>query len=129
MIRKASLLVVISLMLLVGVSCATAAGTTETQQQPLLEKPVELDNTITASVETITAKVEILPSGETSLVENWDSKSRKTYSVVGDLAVILQKFNDRIITADVVFLEKKTWSGSLVIVTFNLVDNGTAPTK
>ena len=132
MFRKVSFLCLAGLMFIFLVSCsstATAAGTQEAQQPVLQGKVSAEDMQPTASIEQLTGKVEITGSGDTILVENWTSKSRKSYQVVGDMANILRGFEGKIVKADVIFLEKRTWSGAVVLVSFDVADSTEIPMK
>ncbi len=108
------LLIMTAFLLLV--SCATltdaAAAATETQPVPLPQEVGAAD----VAIETIVARVEVTSPGNVVLVADWDSKSRKTYAVAGDMGEVLRNMVDEIIEAEVIFLEKSGWSGSLVVV-------------
>ncbi len=67
-------------------------------------------------IKTFDAEVMINNRGDVLLVEDWTSKSAKAYKVVGDMRQDLLDYVNQIIEVDVVFLEKKAWSGYVVVV-------------
>ena len=120
MYKKVMLNILLGICFMMCVSCTTpvtAEGTKETPQS-FPKEPLSIEEPQPVSLVQITAKVEINGVGNIILVENWESKSRKSYEVVGDMATILQDFIGKLIVADVIFLEKKMWSGSLVVVEY-----------
>ena len=108
------LLIMTAVVLLV--SCATpvdaVVAATETQPVPLPQDAGAAD----VDIASIVARVEVTSLDTVVLVVDWDSKSRKTYAVVGDMGDVLRNMVDEIIEAEVIFLEKSGWTGSLVVV-------------
>ncbi|MGD1832190.1 MAG: hypothetical protein ACPKOP_02490 [Sphaerochaetaceae bacterium] len=91
-------------------------GTPAAQEAPAVH-PVSIEE-VSSAVDTVrlTALIETAGDGSVMLVENWNSKSRKSYEIVGDMANTLRSFSGKRVEAEVIFLEKKTWSGSVVVV-------------
>ncbi len=131
MYRNMSLLILAGMIFLLSVSCTTsvtAAGTPETSL-PVVNKPLSLEAPPPVPIMKITAKVVVGPQGDIMLAEDWNSKSKKSYKVVGAMTTILEGFRDQIIAAEVIFLEKSTWSGSLVLVEFEVLNEKVEPIK
>ncbi len=110
---------ILSLLLLLTVSCATsleAAGQIESSEP---DQTVKKADPLADEVPIIRmeALVDIADDGSITLIEKWGSKSRVTYDVIGDLGKLLRLCDDEIITADVIILGKTNpWHGSLVLV-------------
>ncbi len=96
--------------------CVSCMGTPAAQEAPAVH-PVSIEE-VSSAVDTVrlTALIETAGDGSVMLVENWNSKSRKSYEIVGDMANTLRSFSGKRVEAEVIFLEKKTWSGSVVVV-------------
>ncbi|MCK5155060.1 MAG: hypothetical protein KAQ69_01425 [Spirochaetales bacterium] len=79
---------------------------------------VEKGELQTPRIVTITGKVEILPDGSPTLIEKWESKSRVTYDVIGDMGEKIRLMDGNILTVECIVLSMESpWSGKLVIVT------------
>ncbi len=131
MYKKIVLFILIGIFFIVCVSCITPVATVGTQETPLLpsEGSLSLEETQPVSLVQITAKVEVNAVGTIMLTENWNSKSRKSYEVIGEMSNILRNSIGETIVADVIFLEKKMWNGSLVLVEFKPVNSDNPPGK
>lgn len=98
------------------------------QQEPSSPMKSEM-NTPVPEIMTFTAEVRISNEGDVLLAEDWTSRSIKTYEVIGDLRRVLLDYEGQIIEADVIFLEKKTWSGSVVVVAIRPPGPGSSQKK
>ncbi len=119
--KRLSFSIILGLMILLCISCTTpliAAGQQEVSpisSESVVRGEVAIGNP-SVMIERITAQVDITNDGGAFLVTDWTSKSKKSYEIIGDMAHILLNFKDEIIDAEVIFIEKKQWSGSLVVV-------------
>ena len=113
------------------ISCATPIYAAGQQEVAVSDAPVVKKGEISAlpSVVSLRALVEITADGGVYLVDDWDSKSKKSYQVVGDMANVLINFRGEVVDTDVIFLERTTWSGSVVIVNLRLPGGNTSTIK
>ena len=129
--RVLGLLMIAGLALMLFASCATPIYAAGQQEVAVSDAPVVKKGEISElpSVVSLRALVEITAAGGVFLVEDWDSKSKKSYQVVGDMANFLLNFRGEVVDTDVIFLERTTWSGSVVIVNLRLPGSNTSTIK
>ncbi len=127
--RILSMSILIGSIILLSVSCTTpliAAGQQEVP--PMSDAPAlrgEVLREPSTMIEKITAQVEIANDGGAMLVTDWNSKSKKSYQVIGDMEHVLLNFRDEIIDAEIVFIEKRQWSGTVVVVSIVIPEDRT----
>ncbi|NQT59889.1 MAG: hypothetical protein HQ557_12975 [Bacteroidetes bacterium] len=70
-----------------------------------------------ARIETVTGKVEILPDGRPALIAKWESKSRISYTIIGDMSKQVYQRDGEILTVDcIVIAMDSPWQGKMVII-------------
>ena len=71
-----------------------------------------------SKIVTITGKVEILSDGTPTLVEKWESKSRISYTIIGDMGKqIIAKVGEILTVEGIILSMTSPWGGKLVIIT------------
>jgi hypothetical protein len=68
-------------------------------------------------IETLTGKVEILSDGTPALIAKWESKSRISYTIAGDMGKqIIAKVGEILTVECIVISRDSPWQGKLVII-------------
>jgi len=111
--KKSAVLVLTSLLL--GSLFLTSCWTPAFSPDPILSTGYE--NLQDAKIVTITGKLEVLSNGTPTLVEKWESKSRISYTIVGDIGKQIIPKDGEILTVECIILTKDSpWQGKIVII-------------
>lgn len=96
-----------------------------TQEDTIPSQPVSQEQPGESLQQIVSMEVLVEESQqkEVYLVEKWGSKSRKTYKVTGRMGELLREHIGSVIKAEVLFLTRESWSGSVVVVDFREVLN------
>lgn len=113
----------ISISFMFSTSCSTIENREESYFTP---SPLSIDQGESASIVQLKAKVEINALGLVMLTENWNSKSKTSYEIIGKLSNEIRTLDGKVIIADVIFLKKNMYSGSLVVVAFKALEEETS---
>ena len=112
--RKSIVLVITTLLFstLLLTSCWTPAVS------PDQVVAMNYDDLKDSKIVTITGKVEILSDGTPTLVEKWESKSRISYTIIGDMGKqIIAKVGEILTVEGIILSMTSPWGGKLVIIT------------
>ena len=111
--RKSIVLTLISI--LFGTLLLTSCRTPAIPPGPALS--IGYENLQDSEIVTITGKVEVLSDGTPTLVEKWESKSRISYIIVGDMSEQIVRRVGEIITVECrVIAMDSPWLGKLAII-------------
>ena len=114
--KKSAILVLISILLSsqLLISCWTPVFTPD---PVLLTGLGDFQN---SKIVTITGKVEILSDGSATLIEKWESKSRISYTIVGDMSEQIFLRDGDVITVDCIFgAMDSPWHGKITIISIH----------
>ncbi len=67
----------------------------------------------------ITGMVETADSGEVYIVENWESRSRVSYEVTGELVDEIRALKGKVVTVQGMVTKQSMWSGTIDVVTLD----------
>jgi len=76
-----------------------------------LLRPMKKSERKTSCMIKIKGMVEVNSAGDVYIVENWTSRSRKSYLVTGSLVQNIAAYNGKVISVKCCLLKKRTWSG------------------
>ena len=112
--KKFSVLALISI--LIGTLFLTSCWTPAISPDPVIA--MNYDDLKDSKIVTITGKVEILSDGTPTLVEKWESKSRISYTIIGDMGKqIIAKVGEILTVEGIILSMTSPWGGKLVIIT------------